>query len=69
MGIHNLYTTQGIGHIQALLGHVWRDTETGKLIRTSIECAKLEIGVNGSLFNQKIKMHGCLCEETWVKHI
>ena len=69
MGIHNLFTTQGILHIQTLLDHIWRDTETGKLIRTSIECAKMEVGILGSLFGHNFEDYGNLCEETWVKHL
>ena len=69
MGIHNLFTTQGIVQIQTLLDHIWRNTETGKLIRTSMECAKMELGMNGSLFECNFDMYGFLCEETWVKHL
>ena len=45
LDIHNLYTTQGITHLAALVNNIWRDTETGKLMIISLENMKLELGI------------------------
>ena len=64
LGIYNLYTTQGLIHVKELLNHIWRKTETGKLLRTTMEFAKLEAGIRGSLFALDYELHGHLCEDT-----
>ena len=69
LGINKLFTTQGILHVRELINHIWRKTETGKLLQTSIEYAKLEVGTRGSLFKLNYDLFGHLCEETWVKHL
>ena len=69
LGINKLYTTQGLGHVRALINHIWRDTDTGKLLRTSLEFAKLEAGVRGSLFALDYNTYGHLCEDTWITHL
>ena len=51
LDIHNLYTTQGLSHIKGLLNHIWQGTTTGKLLQTSLEYAKIEVGLGGSYFN------------------
>jgi hypothetical protein len=69
LGINKLYTTQGLGRVRALINHIWRDTDTGKLLRTSLEFAKLEAGVRGSLFALDYNIYGHLCEDTWITHL
>ena len=69
LGLHNLYTTQGIRQIQAILNHVWRKTDTGKLIQITLEYAKLEIGMTGSFLSLDFELFSHLCEETWIKHV
>ena len=34
-----------------------------------MKCAKMELGMNGSIFECNFDMYGFLCEETWVKHL
>ena len=36
LGINKLFTTQGILHVREMTNHIWRKTETGKLLQTSI---------------------------------
>ena len=69
LSINNLYTTQGLEHIMAILDHMWRNTETGKLMRISMEVMKIELGIRGSLFQQDYEVLGHLCEDTWIKHL
>ena len=64
LDIDNLYTTQGISHIKALLDNVWRNNETGKLLRTSIEIVKVELGLRGSFWSLDFNIYGHLCEDT-----
>ena len=51
IGIHKLYTTQGLVHIRAVFDHIWGRTETGNLSRTLMEYMKLEAGIRGSIFH------------------
>ena len=52
-----------------MTNHIWRITETEKLLQTSIEYAKLEVGIRGSLFKLNFELFVHLCEETWIKHL
>ena len=67
--LHNLYTTLGLSHITGLLNHIWQRTATGKLLLTSLEYAKIELGIRGSYFNKDYSVYGHLGEDTWVKHL
>ena len=69
LAIDNLYTTQGLGHVTALLTHIWQQTTTGKLLRMSMEYMKLELGVQGSLFSKDYNIYEHLVEDTWIKHL
>ena len=69
LDIHNLYTTQGLSHIKGLLNHIWQGTTTGKLLQTSLEYAKIEVGLGGSYFNNDYEVYGHLGEDTWIKHL
>ena len=69
IGINKLYTTQGLLHINALVNHIWRESETGKLLRISLEYVKLELGIQGSLFAKDYALYCQLCEDSWIKHL
>ena len=69
LDIHNLYTTQGLGHIMGLMNHIWQGSPTGNLLRTSLEYAKVELGIRGSYFNKNYDIYGHLGEDTWLKHL
>lgn len=69
MGLHNLYTSMGIQRVQALVDNIWRDSTTGKLIRTSMDTMKVELGTQGSTFKLDYEIYGHLATEHWVKHL
>ena len=69
LGLRNIFTTQGLRQVAAVLDHVWKGTDTGTLIRTSVEHAKLESGTPGSLFPLDFKNFRHLYKDTWVKHV
>ena len=56
-------------HVREVLNHMWRRIKTGKLFRTSMEHAKMEIGMRGLLLMLYYDKYGFLCEDTWVKHL
>ena len=68
LDLHNLYTTQGLVQIQAILNHCWQGTDTGLLLQTYMEFIKIEIGMPGPLFQLDYKMYGQLAEDSLVKH-
>ena len=47
IGLKYLYTSMVIDHITALVDHTWMNTTTGKLLCTSMEPLKLEVGSSG----------------------
>ena len=63
VGINKSYTTQGLIYVMEMTNHIWRRIETCKLIFTSIEYTKLEIGLKRSLFKQYYNEFGFLCEK------
>ena len=67
-GVHNLCTTKGITHLNALvqcLGET--DSITGQLMRASIELAKIEIGLGGNIFDHNYEDYSPLLSDTWIK--
>ena len=67
LGIKDLYTTQGIEHIKALIKHGGEDTATGILIQTTLEHHVLEVGSLTSIFQlPKIMIENMT--QTWLKH-
>ena len=69
LGLHNLYTTMGINRIQAFMDHIWHKTVTGDLMRISLESLKLELGIEGSLFECDYELYGHLATDSWMKHV
>ena len=69
MGLHNLFTTLGISHVQAFLEHTWKKSLTGKLMLSSLESLQLEIGVEGGIFTRDYKLYGHLGTDCWLKHL
>lgn len=65
----DLYTTQGIKQIRALLDHGEADTITGQSIRAGIELQKLEVGLGGSLFEQDLLVLRCCLTKMWWTHV
>jgi hypothetical protein len=68
LAVPNLYVETGIQHISLVLQETYRNSPTGKLLRMSIEAAKVEVGVGGPLFMQPFERFGTLATESWVKH-
>jgi hypothetical protein len=48
-GVHHLYATVVAKHVQDMMTEAPQDSPTGQLICTSIEQAKLELGLEGRL--------------------
>ena len=66
---NNLYTSQIVAHLEGIIRHGCRDTFTGELIRGSIEAAKLEAGMPGTLFQLDYELVQPLITECWVKSV
>jgi hypothetical protein len=45
LAVPNLYVEMGIQHISLVLQETYRNSLTGKLVRMSIEAAKVEVGI------------------------
>ena len=68
LGIQNLYITQGVQHVKAILNHIWQRTTTGSLILMSMEYVKMEVGIRGSIFSKDYEIYGHLAEESWIQN-
>ena len=49
LGIHNPFITQGVEHIKALINEIDAGTDTGDLIRATLEQLHLELGTGRGL--------------------
>ena len=65
LGIHYLWTTQGVEHLLAVLGHATRPTLTGKLLQTTMEEMQLEIGVSTFFLRYSHDTYGSLATRSW----
>jgi hypothetical protein len=68
-GVHHIYATMVAKHAQEMMTEAPHDSPTGQLIRTSIEQAKLELGLEGRLFDHDFKAVGNLITECWIKNV
>ena len=66
LGIHHLWTTQGVEDLLAILRRATRPTLAGKLIRTSVEEMQLEIGVPLSFLLCSFEAFGQLATRSWL---
>jgi hypothetical protein len=66
---HHIYATMVAKHVQEMMTEAPHDSPTGQLIRTSIEQAKLELGLEGRLFDHNFKVVGHLLSECWNKNV
>ena len=69
IGLHKLYTTMGINHIQALLDQTWSNSITGQLMQVSLENMKLELGLQGSVLNHAYSTYNHLVTKCWMEHL
>ena len=53
-GVKDLHLLQGIHHITDIVDHSYKKSITGHLIQDSLEHLKLELGMNGSIFEKKV---------------
>ena len=67
--LNDLYTSQGLSHIQKFQQHIDKPSITGKLIRVSMETAILEVGIGRNIFNLNYNKFGLLLSECWIKSI
>ena len=51
------------------MNHGPRTTLTGKLLNTSMELLKVELGLPGSPFHHDFKTFGHLAEHSWIKSV
>lgn len=65
----DLYTTQGLKHIRALLDFGESESITGKSLRAGIQKHKVETGLGMSLFEQDIALLNKCVTETWFTHV
>ena len=69
LNLHDLYSEQGISHIEILLTHGHHSQSiTGKLIRGSIQQMKVKLGLPGALLHQDYSWYHWLATGSWVKH-
>jgi hypothetical protein len=68
-GVHHLYATMVAKHVQEMMTEAPQVSQIGQLILTSIEQAKLELGLEGRLFDHNFKMVGHLLTECWIKKV
>lgn len=70
LGIHEIYMTQGIMHLQALSVHGPMDPSlTGKLIRGLMEQASVDVGLESSVLSCSFVKFGSLVAHGWVKTV
>ena len=69
LGIVNLYHYQGTERITIIKKNVDQNTMTVKMIRTTIEAAKVEIGSWTHFFQLDYKVYGPLLTEYWIKDV
>jgi hypothetical protein len=65
-GVHHLYATMVVKNVQEMMTEAAHDSPTGQLIHTSIEHAKLELGLEGRLFDHNFKMVSHLLTEYYI---
>ena len=64
LGVHDLYISQGLSHIKVLLDSIWQRTTTGRLLTTTIEYLKIEVGLRGSILLHCCDTFGHLAENS-----
>ena len=68
LGLKNLYTTKGLTQISAIVQFISnKNNITGKLLRTSIELAKVEMGTGRDMFIRNCWRYEALVTDLWIK--
>ena len=69
LGLKNVYLLQGIAHVSDIIEHSWKRTITGHFIRMCLEALRLEIGVNGPIFQKRyLDYEKILLTKSWIQH-
>ena len=68
IGLKNIFITMGLLRIDAIVHEGQASSITGCLIRTSIEAAKLEVGLGSTLFQSNFQQFGKLATDCWIVH-
>ena len=61
-----IFTHQLASHIQKMLTFCQSNSLTGELLRTSMQQLKVELGVNGPIFQLSYLTYGCLATRSWI---
>jgi hypothetical protein len=61
------YTFQGTSRIEILHNHLGTDDMMDELLRTTIEAAKVEVGVGHNLFQLDFSKHEHIVADSWIK--
>ena len=69
IGLTDIYTFQGTSRIATLQENLNAKTITGNLIRTSIEAAKIELGIGRNIFDLNYDLYNHMLTDCWIKHI
>ena len=69
LGIKSLYLTQGISHVTELIEHQWKNSITGYFQMMTLECLRLELGLNIEILNvEYIKYNYLVLTHYWIVH-
>jgi len=69
LGVTNLYHHQGTERVATIVQHLQQDSFTGKLLRTSIEAAKIEIGSEQNIFQLPFATYSPFLTDCWIKDV
>jgi len=68
LALPNLWSTQNFSHVVEILkAGVDSEDTTATLLRHSLECMKLEVGLPGPILTQPFKTFGHLATESWIR--
>jgi hypothetical protein len=66
LDIPNLFAHQVTSHIQKIIQFCQSKSLTGELIRTSMQQLRVELGVNGPIFELPFQTFGCITTQSWI---
>ena len=69
LGMEDLYIHQGAERISFITEHLQETSLSAELLKTSIELAKVEIGLGCNLFQLDYEMFHSLLTECWIKDV
>lgn len=67
-GVHFLYTTQGITHLEVMLTEGGMPMITGQLLDTTLQALTLELGLPGDVFSHDPVTYGPALTNCWMLH-